>query len=71
MENLAYLYILAEEDEQRTQNRKAPSREKLFQRKKHPSAHRATLPYDAHAIDADKAVMDCDRAHQSYPTFYL
>lgn len=68
MENLAYLYILAEEAEppaQQSQIAEMPVPEK-----KHLWQRRSTPKTVTQAVDSVKT-LDCDRASQSYPTFYL
>ncbi|MBW4581836.1 MAG: hypothetical protein KME42_19900 [Tildeniella nuda ZEHNDER 1965/U140] len=68
MENLAYLYILAEEAE--LSARKKPRNTQISDEKQVASDRSVSKTVDQ-PIDSGKAVLDCDRANPSYPTFYL
>lgn len=71
MENLAYLYILAEEDEQQEKNHTMHDREQQVPEKAHIATHRLTSIRTTPVVEGSKASLDCDRVYQSYPTLYL
>jgi len=68
MENLAYLYILAEAAEPPAQQSKIA--ETPVPEKKHLWQRRSTPKTVTQAVDS-ATTLDCDRDHQPYPTFYL
>ncbi|XHX79953.1 MAG: hypothetical protein RBJ76_08530 [Stenomitos frigidus ULC029] len=71
MENFAYLYILAEENEQQAPSSNIRHRQTPVQGKKQLDTHRSTTVRTAQTVDRVKTALDCDRDSQSYPTFYL
>ncbi|PSB33574.1 hypothetical protein [Stenomitos frigidus] len=61
MENLTYLYVLAEESESAPINPKAQQ----------SHSWQSVLPLSNRAEPTQEPVVDNDREHQPYPTFYL
>ena len=73
MENLAYLYMLAEEAALVVKNKPQPKVpiSKQIQCKKPASSHQAPPAAAMPSVDHSKVQLDCDREHQPYTTFYL
>lgn len=71
MENLAYLYILAEEAEHQAEQSDRHHHKKQAQADQNSATRRSNPANNIQTVDGVKAALDCDRANPSYPTFYL